>query len=141
MVTPQVQRLGSFRRASRMYKQHWSKQHVVRVREMPDAWTTEQGRPQQPTQRARRWAGQWGADIARYLCQRPPAGGWRDRHPWAEGYLGTKQPWRSKVTPARAPSGGWSRGRAGGTRDRVARCLVALPGTKASVQRGLQGGR
>ncbi|TRZ17116.1 hypothetical protein HGM15179_010015 [Zosterops borbonicus] len=97
VVTPQVQRLGSFRRASRMYKQHWSTQHVVRVREMPDAWTTEQGRPQQPTQRARRWAGQWGADIARYLCQRPPAGGWRDRHPWAEGYLGTKQPWRSKM--------------------------------------------
>uniref|UniRef100_A0A8C3JDP3 Myosin XVA n=1 Tax=Calidris pygmaea TaxID=425635 RepID=A0A8C3JDP3_9CHAR len=31
VVTPQVQRLGSFRRASRMYKQHWSTQHVVRV--------------------------------------------------------------------------------------------------------------
>uniref|UniRef100_A0A8C2ST33 Myosin motor domain-containing protein n=1 Tax=Coturnix japonica TaxID=93934 RepID=A0A8C2ST33_COTJA len=30
VVTPQIQRLGSFRRASRMYKQHWSKQHVVR---------------------------------------------------------------------------------------------------------------
>ncbi|XP_015498860.1 unconventional myosin-XV [Parus major] len=97
VVTPQVQRLGSFRRASRMYKQHWSKQHVVRVREMPDAWTAEQGLPQQPTQRGRRWAGQWGADIARYLCQRPPAGGWRDRHPWADGYLGSKQPWRSKM--------------------------------------------
>ncbi|XP_077643090.1 unconventional myosin-XV [Lonchura striata] len=97
VVTPQVQRLGSFRRASRMYKQHWSTQHVVRVREMPDAWTAEQGLPQQPTQRGRRWAGQWGADIARYLCQRPPAGGWRDRHPWADGYLGSKQPWRSKM--------------------------------------------
>ncbi|XP_014748635.1 PREDICTED: unconventional myosin-XV [Sturnus vulgaris] len=97
VVTPQVQRLGSFRRASRMYKQHWSTQHVVRVREMPDAWTTEQGLPQQPTQRGRRWAGQWGADIARYLCQRSPAGGWRDRHPWADGYLGSKQPWRSKM--------------------------------------------
>ncbi|KAF4800405.1 myosin XVA [Turdus rufiventris] len=97
VVTPQVQRLGSFRRTSRMYKQHWSKQHVVRVREMPDTWTTEQGLPQQPTQRGRRWAGQWGADIARYLCQRSPAGGWRDRHPWADGYLGSKQPWRSKM--------------------------------------------
>ncbi|KAL2298864.1 hypothetical protein Nmel_014472 [Mimus melanotis] len=97
VVTPQVQRLGSFRRASRMYKQHWSTQHVVRVQEMPDAWTAEQGLPQQPTQRGRRWAGQWGADIARYLCQRPPAGGWRDRHPWADGYLGSKQPWRSKM--------------------------------------------
>uniref|UniRef100_A0A8C8AR78 Myosin XVA n=1 Tax=Otus sunia TaxID=257818 RepID=A0A8C8AR78_9STRI len=32
VVTPQVQRLGSFRRASRMYKQHWSTQHVVRGR-------------------------------------------------------------------------------------------------------------
>ncbi|KAM9261524.1 unconventional myosin-XV [Cariama cristata] len=97
VVTPQVQRLGSFRRASRMYKQHWSTQHVVRVREMPDAWTAEQGAPQQPTQRSRRWASQWGADIARYLSQRSPAGGWRDRHPWADGYLGTKQPWRSKM--------------------------------------------
>ncbi|KAF1397876.1 Unconventional myosin-XV, partial [Spheniscus humboldti] len=53
VVTPQVQRLGSFRRASRMYKQHWSTQHVVRVREMPDAWTAEQGPPRQPTQRGR----------------------------------------------------------------------------------------
>ncbi|KAM9222595.1 unconventional myosin-XV [Leptosomus discolor] len=97
VVTPQVQRLGSFRRASRMYKQHWSTQHVVRVREMPDAWTTEQGPPRQPTQRSRRWASQRGADIARYLSQRSPAGGWRDRHPWADGYLGTKQPWRSKM--------------------------------------------
>ncbi|KAM6077810.1 unconventional myosin-XV [Theristicus caerulescens] len=97
VVTPQVQRLGSFRRASRMYKQHWSTQHVVRVREMPDAWTAEQGAPRQPTQRGRRWASQWGADIARYLSQRSPAGGWRDRHPWADGYLGTKQPWRSKM--------------------------------------------
>uniref|UniRef100_A0A8C4UEW8 Myosin XVA n=1 Tax=Falco tinnunculus TaxID=100819 RepID=A0A8C4UEW8_FALTI len=50
VVTPQVQRLGSFRRASRMYKQHWSTQHVVRVREMPDAWTAEQGSPRQPSQ-------------------------------------------------------------------------------------------
>ncbi|XP_068280209.1 unconventional myosin-XV [Nyctibius grandis] len=97
VVTPQVQRLGSFRRASRMYKQHWSAQHVVRVREMPDAWTTEQGVSRQPTQRGRQWASQRGADIARYLSQRSPAGGWRDRHPWAEGYLGTKQPWRSKM--------------------------------------------
>ncbi|XP_075020981.1 unconventional myosin-XV [Calonectris borealis] len=97
VVTPQVQRLGSFRRASRMYKQHWSTQHVVRVREMPDAWTVEQGPPRQPTQRGRRWASQRGADIARYLSQRSPAGGWRDRHPWADGYLGTKQPWRSKM--------------------------------------------
>ncbi|XP_009466220.1 PREDICTED: unconventional myosin-XV [Nipponia nippon] len=97
VVTPQVQRLGSFRRASRMYKQHWSTQHVVRVREMPDAWTAEQGAPRQPTQRGRRWASQWGADIARYLSQRSLAGGWRDRHPWADGYLGTKQPWRSKM--------------------------------------------
>ncbi|XP_050173740.1 unconventional myosin-XV [Myiozetetes cayanensis] len=97
VVTPQVQRLGSFRRASRMYKQHWSTQHVVRVREMPDAWTAEQGPPQQPTQRSRRWASQRGADIARYLSQRSPAGGWRDRHPWADGYLGTKQPWRTKM--------------------------------------------
>ncbi|XP_064008778.1 unconventional myosin-XV [Pogoniulus pusillus] len=99
VVTPQVQRLGSFRRASRMYKQHWSTQHVVRVREMPDTWTTEQGLPRQPTQRgSRRWANQRGADITRYLCQRLPAGsGWRDRHPWADGYLGTKQPWRSKM--------------------------------------------
>ncbi|KAM6055069.1 LOW QUALITY PROTEIN: unconventional myosin-XV [Chlamydotis macqueenii] len=97
VVTPQVQRLGSFRRASRMYKQHWSAQHVVRVREMPDAWTAEQGLPRQPTQGGRRWASQRGADIARYLSQRSPAGGWRDRHPWAEGYLGTKQPWRSKM--------------------------------------------
>ncbi|XP_027539727.1 unconventional myosin-XV [Neopelma chrysocephalum] len=97
VVTPQVQRLGSFRRASRMYKQHWSTQHVVRVREMPDAWTAEQGPPQQPTQRSRRWASQRGADIARYLSQRSPGGGWRDRHPWADGYLGTKQPWRTKM--------------------------------------------
>ncbi|XP_042654848.1 unconventional myosin-XV [Tyto alba] len=97
VVTPQVQRLGSFRRASRMYKQHWSKQHVVRVREMPDAWTTEQGFPRQPTQRSRRWASQRGSDITRYLNQRSPAGGWRDRHPWADGYLGTKQPWRNKM--------------------------------------------
>ncbi|KAM7091716.1 LOW QUALITY PROTEIN: unconventional myosin-XV [Ciconia maguari] len=97
VVTPQVQRLGSFRRASRMYKQHWSTQHVVRVREMPDAWTAEQGPPRQPTQRSRRWASQRGADIARYLSQRSPAGGWRDRHPWADAYLGTKQPWRSKM--------------------------------------------
>ncbi|KAM6121795.1 unconventional myosin-XV [Phoenicopterus ruber ruber] len=97
VVTPQVQRLGSFRRASRMYKQHWSTQHVVRVREMPDAWTAEQGSPRQPTQRGRRWASQRGADIAQYLSQRSPAGGWRDRHPWADGYLGTKQPWRSKM--------------------------------------------
>ncbi|XP_054068367.1 unconventional myosin-XV [Rissa tridactyla] len=97
VVTPQVQRLGSFRRASRMYKQHWSTQHVVRVREMPDAWTAEQGLPRQPTQRGRRWASQRGADIARYLSQRSPAGGWQDRHPWAAGYLGTKQPWRSKM--------------------------------------------
>ncbi|XP_017678532.1 PREDICTED: unconventional myosin-XV [Lepidothrix coronata] len=97
VVTPQVQRLGSFRRASRMYKQHWSTQHVVRVREMPDAWTAEQGPPQQPTQRGRRWASQRGADIARYLSQRSPGGGWRDRHPWADGYLGTKQPWRTKM--------------------------------------------
>ncbi|XP_069666522.1 unconventional myosin-XV [Haliaeetus albicilla] len=97
VVTPQVQRLGSFRRASRMYKQHWSTQHVVRVREMPDAWTAEQGLPRQPTQRGRRWASQRGADIARYLSRRSPAGGWRDRHPWADGYLGTKQPWHSKM--------------------------------------------
>ncbi|XP_059682320.1 unconventional myosin-XV [Gavia stellata] len=97
VVTPQVQRLGSFRRASRMYKQHWSTQHVVRVREMPDAWTAEQGPPRQPTQRSRRWASQRGADIARYLSQRSPAGGWRERHPWADGYLGSKQPWRSKM--------------------------------------------
>ncbi|KAM6350625.1 unconventional myosin-XV [Alca torda] len=97
VVTPQVQRLGSFRRASRMYKQHWSTQHVVRVREMPDAWTAEQGLPRQPTQRGRRWASQRGADIARYLSQRSPVGGWQDRHPWAAGYLGTKQPWRSKM--------------------------------------------
>ncbi|XP_027512370.1 LOW QUALITY PROTEIN: unconventional myosin-XV [Corapipo altera] len=97
VVTPQVQRLGSFRRASRMYKQHWSTQHVVRVREMPDAWTAEQGPPQQPTQRGRRWASQRRADIARYLSQRSPGGGWRDRHPWADGYLGTKQPWRTKM--------------------------------------------
>ncbi|KAK4813380.1 hypothetical protein QYF61_004717 [Mycteria americana] len=97
VVTPQVQRLGSFRRASRMYKQHWSTQHVVRVREMPDAWTAEQGSPRQPAQRSRRRASQRGADIARYLSQRSPAGGWRDRHPWADAYLGTKQPWRSKM--------------------------------------------
>ncbi|XP_062474993.1 unconventional myosin-XV [Pezoporus occidentalis] len=97
VVTPQVQRLGSFRRASRMYKQHWSAQHVVRVREMPDAWTAEQGPPQLPSQRGRRWASQRGADIARYLSQRSPGGGWRDRHPWADGYLGSKQPWRSKM--------------------------------------------
>ncbi|XP_040976302.1 LOW QUALITY PROTEIN: unconventional myosin-XV [Aquila chrysaetos chrysaetos] len=98
VVTPQVQkRLGSFRRASRMYKQHWSTQHVVRVREMPDAWTAEQGLPRQPTRRGRPWASQRGADIARYLSRRSPAGGWRDRHPWADGYLGTKQPWRSKM--------------------------------------------
>ncbi|XP_061848080.1 unconventional myosin-XV [Colius striatus] len=97
VVTPQVQRLGSFRRASHMYKQHWSTQHVVRVREMPDVWTTEQVPPPQPTQRGRRWASQRGVDIARYLSQRSPAGGWRDRHPWADGYLGTKQPWRTKM--------------------------------------------
>ncbi|KAM9013441.1 unconventional myosin-XV [Ara ararauna] len=97
VVTPQVQRLGSFRRASRMYKQHWSTQHVVRVREMPDAWTAEQAPPQLPSQRGRRWASQRGADIARYLSQRSPGGGWRDRHPWADGYLGSKQPWRSKM--------------------------------------------
>ncbi|XP_065542629.1 unconventional myosin-XV [Lathamus discolor] len=97
VVTPQVQRLGSFRRASRMYKQHWSTQHVVRVREMPDAWTAEQGPPQLPSQRGRRWASQRGADIARYLSQRSPGGGWRDRYPWADGYLGSKQPWRSKM--------------------------------------------
>ncbi|XP_014791652.1 PREDICTED: unconventional myosin-XV [Calidris pugnax] len=97
VVTPQVQRLGSFRRASRMYKQHWSTQHVVRVREMPDAWTAEQGLLRQPSQRGRRWASQRGANIARYLSQRSPAGGWRDRHPWAAGYLGTKQPWRTKM--------------------------------------------
>ncbi|XP_055661266.1 LOW QUALITY PROTEIN: unconventional myosin-XV [Falco peregrinus] len=95
VVTPQVQRLGSFRRASRMYKQHWSTQHVVRVREMPDAWTAEQGSPRQPSQRSRRWASQRGAGITRYLSQ--AAGGWRDRHPWADGYLGTKQPWHSKM--------------------------------------------
>ncbi|KAF1648180.1 Unconventional myosin-XV, partial [Eudyptes chrysocome] len=87
VVTPQVQRLGSFRRASRMYKQHWSTQHVVRVREMPDAWTAEQGPPRQPTQRGRWWGSQRGADIAQYLSQRSPAGGWRDRHPWADGHL------------------------------------------------------
>ncbi|KAM6114069.1 LOW QUALITY PROTEIN: unconventional myosin-XV [Pterocles gutturalis] len=100
VVTPQVQRLGSFRRASRMYKQHWSTQHVVRVREMPDAWTAEQGiiPPRQPPQRSRRWASHRGTDIARYLSQhRSPGGGWRDRHPWADGYLGSKQPWRSKM--------------------------------------------
>ncbi|KAM9292172.1 unconventional myosin-XV [Morus bassanus] len=97
VVTPQVQRLGSFRRASRMYKQHWSTQHVVRVREMPDAWTAEQGFPRQPTQRDRRWVSQRGADIARCLSQRSLAGGWQDRHPWADGYMGTKQPWRSKM--------------------------------------------
>ncbi|KAM6299269.1 unconventional myosin-XV [Aegotheles albertisi] len=97
VVTPQVQRLGSFRRASRMYKQHWSTQHVVRVREMPDAWTAEQGPPPQPGQRGRRWASRRGVDIAQYLCRRSPAGGWRDRHPWADGYLGTKQPWRTKM--------------------------------------------
>ncbi|NWZ15774.1 MYO15 protein, partial [Agelaius phoeniceus] len=34
VVTPQVQRLGSFRRASRMYKQHWSTQHVVRMQSL-----------------------------------------------------------------------------------------------------------
>ncbi|OPJ87397.1 unconventional myosin-XV [Patagioenas fasciata monilis] len=86
--------LGSFRRASRMYKQHWSAQHVVRVREMPDAWTAEQGLPRQPT---RRWASQRGADIGRYLSQRSAGGGWKDRHPWADRYLGSKQPWRSKM--------------------------------------------
>lgn len=115
VVTPQVQRLGSFRRASRVYKQHWSTQHVVRVREMPDAWTAEQGSPRQPTRGGQRWASQRGADIARYLSRRSPAGGWRDRHPWADGYLGTKQPWRSKVTLAGRPLWvlvlvGWSRG-------------------------------
>lgn len=114
VVTPQVQRLGSFRRASRMYKQHWSTQHVVRVQEMPDVWTAEQGVPRQPTQRGQRWASQRGADIARYLSQSSPAGGWRDRHPWAAGYLGTKQPWRSKVmlagSPLWVPAMGWSRG-------------------------------
>ncbi|XP_053937019.1 unconventional myosin-XV [Cuculus canorus] len=97
VVTPQVQRLGSFRRASRMYKQHWSTQHVVQVREMPDAWTVEQGPSRLPTQRGRRWASQRGANIARYLCQRLPGGSWQDRHPWADGYLGTKQPWRTKM--------------------------------------------
>ncbi|XP_066833790.1 unconventional myosin-XV [Anser cygnoides] len=97
VVTPQIQRLGSFRRASRMYKQHWSKQHVVRVREMPDAWTAEQGYPRRPAERGRQRASQRGANIARYLSQRSPAGGWRDRNPWADGYLGTKQPWRSKM--------------------------------------------
>lgn len=100
VVTPQIQRLGSFQRASRMYKQHWSKQHVVRVREMPDAWTAEQGYPRRPAERGRQQASQRGANIARYLSQRSPAGGWRDRNPWADGYLGTKQPWRSKVMPA-----------------------------------------
>ncbi|XP_033921235.1 unconventional myosin-XV [Melopsittacus undulatus] len=97
VVTPQVQRLGSFRRASRMYKQHWSAQHVVRVREMPDLWTAEQGPPQRPSQRGRRWGSHRGADIGRYLSQRPSGGGWRERHPWADGYLGSKQPWRSKM--------------------------------------------
>ncbi|XP_071617264.1 unconventional myosin-XV [Heliangelus exortis] len=97
VVTPQVQRLGSFRRASRMYKQHWSTQHVVRVREMPDAWTAEQGPPQLPGQRSRRWASQRGADITRYLNRHSPGAGWKDRHPWAQGYLGTKQPWRTKM--------------------------------------------
>lgn len=100
VVTPQIQRLGSFRRASRMYKQHWSKQHVVRVREMPDAWTAEQGYPRHPAERGWQRGSQRGADIARYLSQRSAAGGWRDRNPWADGYLGTKQPWRTKVTPA-----------------------------------------
>ncbi|XP_064887354.1 unconventional myosin-XV isoform X1 [Columba livia] len=94
VVTPQVQRLDSFRRASRMYKQHWSAQHVVRVREMPDAWTAEQGLPRQPT---RRWASQRGAGIGRYLSQRSAGGGWKDRHPWADRYLASKQPWRSKM--------------------------------------------
>ncbi|KAM6407457.1 unconventional myosin-XV [Rhynochetos jubatus] len=97
VVTPRVQRLGSHRRPSRVYKQHWSTQHVVRVREMPDPWTAEQGPPRQPTQRGRRWASQRGTDIAHYLSRRSPAGGWRDRYPWADGYLGTKQPWRSKM--------------------------------------------
>lgn len=99
VVTPQIQRLGSFRRASRMYKQHWSKQHVVRVREMPDAWTAEQGYSRHPAERGRQRASQRGADIGRYLGQRS-ASAWRDRHPWADGYLGSKQPWRSKVMPA-----------------------------------------
>lgn len=99
VVTPQIQRLGSFRRASRMYKQHWSKQHVVRVREMPDAWTAEQGYPRHPAERGRQRASQRGADIGRYLGQRS-ASVWRGRHPWADGYLGSKQPWRSKVMPA-----------------------------------------
>lgn len=81
-----------------MYKQHWSKQHVVRVREMPDAWTAEQGYPRHPAERGRQRASQRGADIGRYLCQRS-ASAWRDRHPWADGYLGSKQPWRSKVMP------------------------------------------
>ncbi|XP_068765068.1 unconventional myosin-XV [Struthio camelus] len=97
VVTPQIQRLGSLRRASRMYKQHWSKQHVVRVQEMPDAWTAEQGYAQRPGERLRRWASPRGADIARYLSQRSPARAWRDRNPWVDGYLGTKQPWRSKM--------------------------------------------
>ncbi|XP_025938746.1 LOW QUALITY PROTEIN: unconventional myosin-XV [Apteryx rowi] len=96
VVTPQIQRLGSLRRASRMYKQHWSKQHVVRVQEMPDAWTAEQGYAQRPAERLRSWASPRGADIARYLSQRLPARAWRDRNPWVDGYLGTKQPWRSK---------------------------------------------
>ncbi|XP_064376008.1 unconventional myosin-XV [Dromaius novaehollandiae] len=97
VVTPQIQRLGSLRRASRMYKQHWSKQHVVRVQEMPDAWTAEQGYARRPAERLRSWASPRGADIARYLSQRSPARAWRDRNPWVDGYLGTKQPWRSKM--------------------------------------------
>ncbi|XP_062444614.1 unconventional myosin-XV [Rhea pennata] len=97
VVTPQIQRLGSLRRASRIYKQHWSKQHVVRVQEMPDAWTTEQGYARRPAERLRTRVSPRGADIARYLSQRSPARAWRDRNPWADGYLAAKLPWRSKM--------------------------------------------
>ncbi|XP_025060372.1 unconventional myosin-XV-like, partial [Alligator sinensis] len=43
VVTPQIQRLSSFQRASHRYKQHWSNQHTVHIREMPSVWCSESG--------------------------------------------------------------------------------------------------
>ncbi|XP_019397686.1 PREDICTED: unconventional myosin-XV [Crocodylus porosus] len=59
VVTPQIQRLSSFQRASHRYKQHWSNQHTVHIREMPSVWCSESGVRHLPGE-TRRWASQRG---------------------------------------------------------------------------------
>ncbi|KYO43798.1 unconventional myosin-XV-like [Alligator mississippiensis] len=59
VVTPQIQRLSSFQRVSHRYKQHWSNQHTVHIREMPSVWCSESGVRHLPGE-TRRWASQRG---------------------------------------------------------------------------------